>query len=59
MTLRNSGQGEMVESLIVTSNGKNVYPEEVENESLKSPYVAEVVVYAHRSDPMAALQQVT
>jgi long-chain acyl-CoA synthetase len=38
-----------VKSLIVTPNGKNIYPEEVENEILKSPYVAEVVVYAHRS----------
>jgi long-chain acyl-CoA synthetase len=37
-----------VKSLIVTSNGKNVYPEEVESEILKSPYVAEAVVYAHR-----------
>lgn len=38
-----------VKSLIVTPNGKNIYPEEVENEILKSPYVAEVVVYAHTS----------
>jgi long-chain acyl-CoA synthetase len=37
-----------VKSLIVTPNGKNVYPEEVENEILKSPFVAEVVVYAHQ-----------
>jgi long-chain acyl-CoA synthetase len=37
----------------VTPNGKNVYPEEVENEILKSPYVAEVVVYAHKSDQVA------
>ena len=42
-----------VKSLIVTPNGKNVYPEEVENEILKSPYVAEVVVYAHKSDLVA------
>jgi len=40
-----------VKSLIVTPNGKNVYPEEVEGEILKSPYVAEVVVYAGRSGP--------
>ena len=38
-----------VKSLIVTPNGKNIYPEEVENEILKSQYIAEVVVYAHRS----------
>ena len=41
-----------VKSLIVTPNGKNVYPEEVENEILKSPFVAEVVVYAHRIGPV-------
>ena len=39
-------------SLIVTPNGKNVYPEEVENEILKSPLVAEVVVFAGRSGPV-------
>ena len=37
-----------VKNLIVTPNGKNVYPEEVENELLKSPYIAEVMVYGHR-----------
>jgi len=42
-----------VKSVIVTPNGKNVYPEEVEIEILKSAYVAEVVVYAHRSDLVA------
>ena len=41
-----------VKSLIVTPNGKNVYPEEVEGEILKSPYVAEVVVYAGRTGPV-------
>ena len=41
-----------VKSMIVTPNGKNVYPEEVENEILKSPYITEVVVYAHRIDPV-------
>jgi long-chain acyl-CoA synthetase len=40
-----------VKSLIVTPNGKNVYPEEVESEILKSPFVAEVVVYAGSSGP--------
>lgn len=38
-----------VKSLIVTANGKNVYPEEVETEILKSPFITEVVVYAHRN----------
>jgi long-chain acyl-CoA synthetase len=42
-----------VKNLIVTPNGKNVYPEEVENELLKSPYIAEVMVYGHKVDPMA------
>jgi len=37
-----------VKNLIVTPNGKNVYPEEVENELLKSPYIAEVMVYGHK-----------
>lgn len=35
-------------NLIVTPNGKNVYPEEVENELLKSPFIAEVMVYGHK-----------
>lgn len=37
-----------VKNLIVTPNGKNVYPEEVENELLKSAFIAEVMVYGHR-----------
>ena len=37
-----------MKNLIVTPNGKNVYPEEVENEILKSPYIAEVMVYGHK-----------
>ena len=39
-----------VKNLIVTPNGKNVYPEEVENELLKSTFIAEVMVYGHRVD---------
>lgn len=39
-----------LKNLIVTPNGKNVYPEEVENELLKSPLIAEVMVYGHRVD---------
>lgn len=39
-----------LKNLIVTPNGKNVYPEEVENELLKSPLIAEVMVYGHRID---------
>lgn len=42
-----------VKNLIVTPNGKNVYPEEVENELLKSPFIAEAMVYGHRVGPMA------
>lgn len=37
-----------MKNLIVTPNGKNVYPEEVENELLKCPFVAEVMVYGHK-----------
>ena len=37
-----------VKNLIVTPNGKNVYPEEIENQLLKSPYIAEVMVYGHK-----------
>ncbi|MBW2476434.1 MAG: long-chain fatty acid--CoA ligase [Deltaproteobacteria bacterium] len=39
-----------VKNLIVTPNGKNVYPEEVENELLNSPYIAEIMVYGHKVD---------
>lgn len=41
-----------VKNLIVTPNGKNVYPEEVENELLKSPYIAEAVVYGQKVSPL-------
>ncbi|PLX94301.1 MAG: AMP-dependent synthetase [Desulfuromonas sp.] len=37
-----------VKNLIVTPNGKNVYPEEVENALLSSPYIAEVMIYGHK-----------
>lgn len=40
-----------VKNLIVTANGKNVYPEEVENELLNSPYIAEIMVYGHKTTP--------
>ncbi len=40
-------------NLIVTPNGKNVYPEEVEIELLKSPYIAETMVYGHKVSPSA------
>jgi long-chain acyl-CoA synthetase len=42
-----------MKNLIVTPNGKNVYPEEVENELLKSPFIAEVMVYGHKTAPAA------
>lgn len=42
-----------VKNLIVTPNGKNVYPEEVEGELLKSPYITEVMVYGHKVGPAA------
>lgn len=34
-----------VKNLIILSNGKNVYPEEIENELLTIPGVSEIVVY--------------
>ncbi len=37
-----------VKNLIVTANGKNVYPEEIENQLLQSPYIAEIMVYGHK-----------
>lgn len=42
-----------VKNLIVTPNGKNVYPEEVENQLLNSPYIAEIMVYGHKVSPTA------
>jgi long-chain acyl-CoA synthetase len=42
-----------VKNLIVTANGKNVYPEEVENELLNSPFIAEVMVYGHKVNDTA------
>jgi long-chain acyl-CoA synthetase len=42
-----------VKNLIVTPNGKNVYPEEVEIELLKSPYIAEAMVYGHKIDAVS------
>ncbi len=37
-------------SVIVTPGGKKIYPEEVESEILKSPYVFECVVWGQASD---------
>jgi len=45
-----------VKNLIVTPNGKNVYPEEVENELLGSPFISEVMVYGHKVG--AAMEEV-
>ncbi len=42
-----------VKNLIVTPNGKNVYPEEVEIELLKSRYIAEIMVYGHKIDAVS------
>lgn len=37
-----------LKNVIVTANGKNVYPEEIEAELLHSPFIAEVMVYGHK-----------
>ncbi|WP_020675848.1 AMP-dependent synthetase/ligase [Geopsychrobacter electrodiphilus] len=37
-----------VKNLIVTPNGKNVYPEEIENQLANSPFIAEIMVYGHK-----------
>ncbi len=37
-----------VKNLIVTPNGKNVYPEEIENQLSNSPFIAEIMVYGHK-----------
>jgi long-chain acyl-CoA synthetase len=42
-----------LKNLIVTPNGKNVYPEEVENELMNSPYIAEAMIYGHKVDAHA------
>ena len=42
-----------MKNLIVTPNGKNVYPEEVENELLKSDFIIEAMVYGHKVDKTA------
>lgn len=42
-----------VKNLIVTPNGKNVYPEEIENELANSPFIQEVMVYGHKVGPSA------
>lgn len=41
-------------NLIVTSGGKNIYPEELEHYLLKSPLVAECLVYAKRDKEITA-----
>lgn len=37
-------------NVIITKNGKNVYPEEIETKLLKSPYILEVVVIEDETD---------
>ncbi|MBR7097845.1 MAG: AMP-binding protein, partial [Clostridia bacterium] len=40
-----------LKNLIILSNGKNVYPEEIEKEFLSLPSVLEIVVYEGQSRP--------
>lgn len=47
-----------LKNLIILSNGKNVYPEEIESELLTVPGVSEIVVYegvSHRQDKAHAI----
>ncbi len=37
-------------NVIVTKNGKNIYPEELEYKLLKSPFICECLVYAEKGD---------
>jgi len=37
-------------NIIVLSNGKNIYPEEIENYIMNIPYIKEVVVYAPKNE---------
>jgi long-chain acyl-CoA synthetase len=37
-----------IKNIIVTGKGKNIYPEEVEAELENSPFIEEIMVYAHR-----------
>lgn len=37
-------------NIIVLNNGKNIYPEEIENYIMEIPYVTEVVVYATKDE---------
>jgi len=37
-----------MKNLIVTGKGKNIYPEEVEGELERSPFIQETMVYAHK-----------
>lgn len=39
-----------LKNVIVTAAGKNVYPEEIENELLKSPFIAEALVLGKKID---------
>jgi long-chain acyl-CoA synthetase len=38
-----------IKNLIILSNGKNVYPEEIENELIATPGVLEIIVYEGQS----------
>jgi long-chain acyl-CoA synthetase len=37
-------------NLIILSNGKNIFPEEIENYVVRVPYVSEVVVYGQKDE---------
>lgn len=44
--------------MIVLSSGKNIYPEEIENHYLKSPYIKEICVLETASGGLSSLQAI-
>ena len=45
-------------NLIILGNGKNIYPEEIENYILSIPYIKEVVVYAPKTDELGSQEEI-
>ncbi len=45
-------------NLIILGNGKNIYPEEIENYIISIPYIKEVVVYAPKTDDIGSQEEI-